>query len=47
MAVVYDEELDLSRYGYVPGDKFVAYVSSYTRAGRGLITLWEKYSAMR
>ena len=29
-----DQELDLSRYGYVPGDKFVAYVSSYTRAGK-------------
>ncbi len=28
-----EKELDLSRYGYVPGDKFVAYVSSYTRAG--------------
>ena len=34
MAEVYDQELDLSRYGYVPGDKFVAYVSSYTRAGK-------------
>ncbi|MDO5131541.1 MAG: lactonase family protein [Eubacteriales bacterium] len=27
------KELDLSRYGYVPEDKFVAYVSSYTRSG--------------
>lgn len=31
MAEVKERELDLSRYGYVPGDKFVAYVSSYTR----------------
>ena len=29
-----EKKLDLSRYGYVPGDKFVAYVSSYTRAGK-------------
>ena len=34
MTEAYDQELDLSRYGYVPGDKFVAYVSSYTRAGK-------------
>ena len=26
--------LDMSRYGYQEGDKFVAYVSSYTRAGK-------------
>ena len=34
MAGKIGEELNLERYGYVPGDKFVAYVSSYTRAGK-------------
>ena len=34
MAEAKGKELDLSRYGYVPGDRFVAYVSSYTRTGK-------------
>lgn len=34
MAEERKDGLDLSRYGYTPGDRFVAYVSSYTRAGK-------------
>lgn len=34
MTAANDNGLDLTRYGYVPGDKFVAYVSSYTRSGK-------------